>query len=79
MAYIIKTQTTNAIHLADDLKSVSLDVTVTYNREGESKLPDGSTGTTVVLSIEAGERDTLVPELNEKVHQWFNEQYNPLK
>ena len=75
--YIIKSQTINAIKLAEDLKSVNLDFTLTYNLEGETKLPDGSVGNTITLSLETGERSTMVDEMNTKINEWFKNNYNP--
>ena len=75
--YIIKgSPTTNSIKLAEDSKSVDINFTLLFNLEGETKLPDASVGDKVNLSLETGERSTMVEELNEKINEWFQTNYN---
>ena len=74
--YIIKSKTINGIKLSEDLKSVNLDFTIFYNIDGESKLPNGSIGDTITLSLETGERNTMVSEMETKIIEWFNLKFN---
>jgi hypothetical protein len=77
MEYAIKSTFINKITLSEDSLSISVGVTVNFNAKEESKMADSSIGTTIVLSLKDGERNTLAQELNSKTLEWFNENYNP--
>lgn len=76
MKYVIKSSAVSAIRISEDKLSISLDVTILYNTEEPSKLQDSSVGTTIVISLEKGDRKTLVSELEKSIQEWFDKNYN---
>lgn len=77
--YIIKSTSISGITLSSDEKSIDINQAITFNKEGETVLPDGNTGNTVNLSLETGERNTMLAELQSKTTEWFNSKFNPIQ
>ena len=76
MTYKIISTQTSKVSLADDNLSISVDMTITYGIEGAEKMQPSSVGCTIELSLEIGERNTLVSELETKTAEWFEENFN---
>lgn len=76
MKYIINSTSISRIILSENGKDISIDMTIFFGVKGMDKISPSSIGCTVSLSLEDGNRNTLVAELNEKTVNWFNENYN---
>ena len=77
MAYTLKSYSTNRVYLVDSGTSINVDVTILFNKEGETKLADTSIGTTINILLDDSPRNTIVSELETKMNDWFNTEYNP--
>lgn len=77
MKYTIsKSPSISRITISDDDASINIDVTVFYNIEGGSHLPDATVGYTINMLLDSSTRDTMLSELNTKVQQQFEAQFN---
>jgi hypothetical protein len=76
MEYAIKETAIGSPKITLDGLSIDIDVTIWYGIVGDEKCQSSSIGTTINLFLDESPRNTLVSELNTKILQWFNENYN---
>ena len=76
MTYEIINTAIAGIVISDDGLSLQLNVVIRYRATGADKTEPSSVGCSIVLSLESGERSTLLSEYQSKVTEWFQENYN---
>ena len=76
MTYEITNTAIAGIVISDDGLSLQLNVVIRYRAVGADKTEPSSTGCSIVLSLESGERNTMLSEYQTKIVEWFQENYN---
>lgn len=76
MKYEMLSSKISGMVVSEDSKSIQMDITIQYMATGADKTQPSSVGSSFTISLESGERNTMAEELDKKILDWFELNFN---